>query len=64
MLNNNTYKIIELVILFILIPISLAFPIIITLKISLVLLAAAYCLWVSVKLNLVSKKELYYIQQH
>lgn len=64
MLNNTTYKIIELIILFILIPITLAFPFFIALKISFVLLAVVYCLWLSIKLKLVTKKELYQIQQH
>lgn len=64
MLNNKTYKIAELIILFVVIPIALAFPFFIGIKIAIVLLAIVYCLWLSINQQLFSKKDFFQLQQH
>jgi len=64
MLTNNTYKLVELLLLFVAIPIILAFPFYLLVKVLIVLLAIIYCLWIAKKFYLFTKKELYKINHH
>ena len=59
MLNRNSYKIIELLLLFFVLPASLALTIPPVLKVIFVLTGVIYCILVTVKLKLITKKEFY-----
>lgn len=64
MLTKNTYKTVELLLLFVGIPIILALPFYMLIKILIVLVALIYCLWIVLKFRLFTKQELYKSYHH
>lgn len=59
-INTTTYKLVELIILFIGIPCLLASPVLPIAKISLALPALIYLIWIIIRLQLFSKKGLFH----
>ena len=57
LMQKNSYKTIELILLFFLLPVVLAVNILPPFKVGLVLSGVIYCIWISRKLKLISKKD-------
>jgi membrane protease YdiL (CAAX protease family) len=61
-MNRISYKIAELLLLFFSLPIILTFDFNPIIKVAIVLIALGYCVWVTVKLKLITLKSLHQIQ--
>ncbi len=58
MINQPSYKFIELIVVFIILPVSLVLDFSPFLKLGIALTGITYCVWVMVKIKLLSKKKL------
>ena len=61
MLQTNTYKIAELFLLFVILPIGLTLNVPIIIKVATVLIGLSYCIWVSFKFKIIKKKSFFKI---
>ncbi|MBL4594615.1 MAG: CPBP family intramembrane metalloprotease [Flavobacteriales bacterium] len=60
--NQKPYKAIELLLLFVALPISLILPFLPVFKLITVLIGVGYCIWIARKHQLITKKSLYQIK--
>jgi len=61
MLHKRHYKIIEMTLLFVALPVTLVLDIPLMFKLIMLSIGIGYCIWIAIKLNLITAKSLYQI---
>ena len=62
MTDQTIYKILELLLLFVILPIGLSTPILPVVKVSIVLIGIGYCIWIARKYKLIPLKSFFYLK--